>query len=99
MPTLPEFHPQSDLDDIHDDKHSVDIHSSRSASVVPSDYPSSFYAGHSDQAHFYTDSDSMPRKMRMRPSSEQTEELRNLYNINPHPTSEQRQALSATTGM
>ena len=98
-PTLPEFHSQSDLDDIPDDEYSVDVHHSRATSVVPSDYPSSFYAAHSDQAHFYAESDSMPRRMRMRPSSDQTEELRKLYNINPHPTTEQRQALSATIGM
>jgi len=98
-PPPPEFHPQSDLDDIHDDEYSVDVHQSRATSVVPSDYPSPFYAAHPDQAHFYAESDSMPRRMRMRPSSEQTEELRKLYNINPHPTTEQRQALSATIGM
>ncbi|KIM47568.1 hypothetical protein M413DRAFT_62953 [Hebeloma cylindrosporum] len=98
-PTLPEFHPQPDLDDIHDDEYSVDVHHSRATSAVPSDYPSSFYATHPDQGHFYAESDSMPRRMRMRPSSEQTEELRKLYNINPHPTTEQRQVLSANIGM
>ncbi|CAA7264738.1 unnamed protein product [Cyclocybe aegerita] len=39
------------------------------------------------------------RKLRMRPSSEQTEELKKLYNINPHPTAEQRQALADSIGM
>jgi hypothetical protein len=41
----------------------------------------------------------MPRRMRMRPSSEQTDELRRLYNINPHPTTEQRQNLASAIGM
>ncbi|KAF8167423.1 hypothetical protein B0H34DRAFT_681811 [Crassisporium funariophilum] len=89
-----------DLDDIPDDGYSsVDIQHSRSASVVPSEYFSPFNAGHPDQPQFFTESDSMPRRMRMRPSSEQTDELRKLYNINPHPTTEQRQALSANIGM
>ncbi|KAF8963856.1 hypothetical protein BDZ97DRAFT_1661033 [Flammula alnicola] len=95
-----DFHRHPDMDDIHDDDYlSLDIQHSRSASLVPSEYPSSFYAGHPDQAHFYTESDSMPRRMRMRPSTDQIDELRKLYNINPHPTTEQRQALSASIGM
>ncbi|KAF8203993.1 homeodomain transcription factor [Pholiota molesta] len=89
-----------DIDDIPEDEYSsLDTQHSRSASVAPSDYPPSFYAGHPDQAHFYSESDNMPRRMRMRPSSEQTDELKKLYNINPHPTTEQRQVLSANIGM
>lgn len=91
-------HPE--FDDFQDDDHSsVDIHHSRSASVIGPEYSSAFYTGLPDQAHFYTASDNIPRKMRMRPSSEQAEELKKLYHINPHPTTEQRQALSASIGM
>ncbi|KDR85651.1 hypothetical protein GALMADRAFT_234645 [Galerina marginata CBS 339.88] len=99
-PPVHDIYHHPDLDDFHDDEYSsVDIQHSRSASIVPSEYPSSFYTGHPDQAQFYTDSDNMPRRMRMRPSSEQTEELKKLYHINPHPTTEQRQVLSASIGM
>lgn len=41
----------------------------------------------------------MNRKMRMRPTAEQTEELKKLYSITPHPTSEERQALAERIGM
>jgi len=91
-----DFH-RPDLDDIPDDD--FDVQHSRSASVTPSDYHASFHANHPDQAHFYGDSEGLPRKLRMRPSNEQTEELKKLYHINPHPTTEQRQALAAAIGM
>ena len=41
----------------------------------------------------------MNRKMRIRPTAEQTEELKRLYNLNPNPTSEERQALADRIGM
>jgi hypothetical protein len=41
----------------------------------------------------------MPRRMRVRPTPDQTEELKKLYNINPHPTTDQRQLLSERIGM
>ncbi|KAF9567851.1 homeobox-domain-containing protein [Agrocybe pediades] len=93
-----DHHHHMDFDSFEDD-YALDIPHSRSASALPTDYPPSSYAGHPDQAHFYSESDNMPRRMRMRPSSEQTDELKKLYNINPHPTTEQRQALSASIGM
>jgi len=94
-PQNQDHHRQFDFDDSFDDEYPLDIHHH----PVPSDYPPSSYIGHPDQAHFYSESDNMPRRMRMRPSSEQTDELKKLYNINPHPTTEQRQALSASIGM
>ena len=98
--TPSDFYRLVDTDDFHDDEYpSLDIQHSRSASLGPSEVSSSFYTGHSDHSHFYTESDNMPRRMRMRPSPEQTEELRKSYNINPHPTTEQRQALASTIGM
>jgi len=95
-----DFYRLPDTDDYHDDEYpSLDIQYSRSDSLGPSDVSSSFYTGHSDHSHFYTESETMPRRIRMRPSSEQTDELRKLYNINPHPTTEQRQALASSIGM
>ncbi|KAH6916666.1 hypothetical protein BKA70DRAFT_1250227 [Coprinopsis sp. MPI-PUGE-AT-0042] len=46
-----------------------------------------------------TTPDGMSKKMRMRPSGEQTEELKKAYNSNPHPTAEERQALADRVGM
>ncbi|KAF8807943.1 homeobox-domain-containing protein [Phlegmacium glaucopus] len=93
--THSDFYRLPDIDDFNDD----DYQRSRSASLGPSGVSSSFYTAHSDHSQFYTESDSMPRRLRMRPSSEQTDELKKLYNINPHPTTEQRQALASTIGM
>jgi Homeodomain len=46
-----------------------------------------------------TTPDGQPKKMRLRPSGEQTEELKKVYNSNPHPTAEERQALADRVGM
>jgi hypothetical protein len=64
----------------------------------------SFFAANPDLSYFGSSRDSpdptnMSRKMRMRPTAEQTEELKKLYNITPHPTSEDRQALAERIGM
>ncbi|KAK7058557.1 hypothetical protein VNI00_002193 [Paramarasmius palmivorus] len=56
-------------------------------------------SNNSDYPHFLTENDSMPRRMRVRPSAEQTEELKKLFNINPHPSTEQRQSLADRIGM
>ena len=95
--TPSDFSRLPDTDDFQDDEHPPPDYS-RSTSLGPSNV-SSFYAGHSDHSHFYTESDSIPRRMRMRPSPEQTDELRKLYNINPHPTTEQRNTLASAIGM
>src|SRR5271170_4292501 len=59
--TQTDFFRLPDTDDFHDDEYpSLDIHHSRAASLGPSDMPSSFYTGHSDHSHFYTESDSIP---------------------------------------
>ncbi|TFK41900.1 hypothetical protein BDQ12DRAFT_696454 [Crucibulum laeve] len=93
-------YPQPEYEDYNDeDFPTVDIHHSRAASVVPPEILSSFYTDNPEHTHFLTEGDSMPRRMRMRPSVEQTDELRKLYNINPHPTTEQRQVLSERIGM
>ncbi|KII93954.1 hypothetical protein PLICRDRAFT_695028 [Plicaturopsis crispa FD-325 SS-3] len=59
-----------------------------------------FYAGNNDNKHhFAAQSEAMTRKIRMRPSAEQTDELRKLYNKNPHPTREEREELGERIGM
>lgn len=89
-------HHFAEFDDFHDEEYSsIDI---PLESDVPSERFSSFYSGSQDHTLFL-DSDTMPRRMRMRPTTEQTEELKKLYNINPHPTTEQRQVLSKRIGM
>lgn len=60
---------------------------------------SSFYAGNPDHSHFVSDQDSMPRRLRNRPTPEQAELLRKLFEQNPHPTTEARQRLADSSGM
>ncbi|KAG6814008.1 hypothetical protein H0H92_004501 [Tricholoma furcatifolium] len=90
----PTRHPSEFDDYYYDDDYLPLDDVSRANSLVPPDYP-----GYSDYSHFPSETDSMPRRMRMRPSIEQTDELRKLYNITPHPTSDQRQHLAERIGM
>ncbi|KAF9469700.1 hypothetical protein BDZ94DRAFT_1243057 [Collybia nuda] len=96
--STPRHHP--DFDDFQDEDYSpIDNSYSRSTSIAPDHRPlSTFYAGNPDHTHFLVE-DTMPRRMRMRPTTEQTEELRKLYNVNPHPTTDQRQLLAERIGM
>lgn len=41
----------------------------------------------------------MQRKSRSRPSQEQTEELKKFYELKPHPSKEEREALGVKIGM
>ncbi|KDQ63196.1 hypothetical protein JAAARDRAFT_29212 [Jaapia argillacea MUCL 33604] len=61
----------------------------------------SFYAGTEERKHVYDTppESSMPRKMRFRPTPQQTDELRKLYTINPHPSKEEREELGKHIGM
>ena len=52
-----------------------------------------------DNSQFYTEPDIMPRKIRIRPTVQQTDELKKLYSINPHPSREEREDLVERTGM
>ncbi|KAJ2918354.1 hypothetical protein MD484_g2063, partial [Candolleomyces efflorescens] len=75
---------------------------SQSSEISLASNSSSFFAN--PDLHFGSLSDSadplsMSRKMRMRPTAEQTEELKKLYHLTPHPTSEERQALAERIGM
>ncbi|KAJ3936163.1 MAG: homeodomain transcription factor [Lentinula lateritia] len=57
-----------------------------------------FYGGNTENAHF-EEQDNMQRRSRMRPSLEQVEQLKNLFNINPLPSTEEKQALADRIGM
>ncbi|KAF9015741.1 hypothetical protein BDQ17DRAFT_1418780 [Cyathus striatus] len=86
-------------DDYQDEDYTADIHMSHLSSSLQHDIMSA-YPGNVDHTHFLMENDAMmPRRMRMRPTVEQTDELRKLYNLNPHPTAEQRQALAEQIGM
>jgi hypothetical protein len=41
----------------------------------------------------------MPRKMRIRPTAQQTEALKKFYKHNPHPSKEDREELGDRIGM
>ncbi|KAI0690755.1 hypothetical protein BC835DRAFT_164069 [Cytidiella melzeri] len=62
---------------------------------------SAFYAGNPQHRHlFETESSvSSARKGRSRPSAAQTEELRKLYDVNPHPSKEEREELGVRIAM
>ena len=58
-----------------------------------------FYAGSPQPQHLFEAESSMPRKSRSRPSQEQTEELKKFYEVKPHPSKEEREALGVKIGM
>ncbi|PIL31395.1 transcription factor [Ganoderma sinense ZZ0214-1] len=58
-----------------------------------------FYAGEPQSHHLFEAESSMPRKSRSRPSQEQTEELKKFYELKPHPSKEEREALGVKIGM
>jgi hypothetical protein len=93
-----------ELDEFIDDDHPDNSGGGPSPLVAALDDPkrqSLFYAGNAEHRHFFAETETMPRKMRMRnrPSTEQTDELRRLYRSNPHPTKEDREALGERIGM
>lgn len=60
---------------------------------------SAFYAGNPQHRHLFDADSNMPRKGRARPTAAQTEELRKLYDANPHPSKEEREELGGRIGM
>lgn len=86
-------------------KHSVRPHQVVVLEETPRQH-SPFYAGNADHHHSFdrgvtpppVDLPARPR-MRMRPSSQQTDELRKFYQVNPHPTKEEREELGQRIGM
>jgi hypothetical protein len=93
-----------ELDEFIDDDHPDNSSGGPSPLVTALDDPkpqSLFYAGNAEHMHFFAETETMPRKMRMRnrPSTEQTDELQRLYRSNLHPTKEDREALMERIGM
>lgn len=90
-----------EYDDYHDEDYPPPSSApySRASSVLPTEPPSFYYTNNMESAYLTAETDSASRRMRMRPSPEQHEELRRLYNINPHPSAEERQALADRIGM
>jgi hypothetical protein len=93
-----------ELDDFIDDDHPENSGAGPSPLVAALDDPkrqSLFYAGNAEQKHFFAEAETMPRRMRMRnrPSTDQTDELRKLYRLNPHPSKDDREALGEQIGM
>ena len=56
-----------------------------------------YYGSDTPHAHVYEGD--VPRKGRSRPSAEQTEELKKLYERKAHPSKEEREALGVRIGM
>lgn len=91
--------PHFDNDDDDDENRSLD-RSRLSTPLSSMDYQM-FPSMDSDNRHVFDSEISMgiPRRMRIRPTPKQTEELRRLYNLNTHPTREEREALGDRIGM
>ena len=95
--------PRSHVDDYHPQHHPHDIsqdHSRRSTPLsfnmdLPNQSPQP------DNRHVFDSeiSTGVPRRMRIRPTPKQTEELRKLFQINSHPSREEREQLGDKIGM
>jgi hypothetical protein len=89
--------PSSQLD--YDELSEDELYTDRLPSVPPQRQQSAFYAGNPQHRHLFDSETSMPRKGRSRPSAAQTEELRKLYDANPHPSKDEREELGVRIGM
>jgi hypothetical protein len=90
---------QSDLHEFTNETHpKLDPHSSLLMSIK-SPQQQTFFAGNPEHKHIFAESERIPRRLRVRPSHEQTEELKRLYKIDPHPTKEEREELGDRIGM
>ncbi|KZT73209.1 hypothetical protein DAEQUDRAFT_721783 [Daedalea quercina L-15889] len=58
-----------------------------------------FYSGNPQHQHLDTPEHSQRPKARSRPTAAQTEELRKVYDLNPHPSKEEREELGNKVGM
>lgn len=105
-PTFYRYGPASYSEEFDDDAYSTSdelpqyghLHITLSTRGSPA--PSSY----SDDRHMWQSEDgqmhgSITRKARVRPSQQQQDELRNLYNSNPHPSKEDRERLGEKIGM
>lgn len=91
----------AEFDDYHDDEiSSLDSNQSHIVPDLAHTYHHLPYISENGAApSFMADTELVPRRMRARPTQEQTEELRKMYDLNPHPSSELRHALSERLGM
>lgn len=104
-PSIPHSPQEIDeLDDFADEEYPEHSSLRPSPLVAALDDPqrqSLFYAGSTERRHVFAETETLPRRMRMRnrPTAEQTDELRKLYRSNPHPSKEDRENLGERIGM
>lgn len=67
--------------------------------LPPAQQQQLFYAANQQHRHIDAPEQSERPKARSRPSAAQTEELRKVYDVNPHPSKEEREALGHKLGM
>lgn len=67
--------------------------------LPPAQQQQLFYAAAQQHRHIDVPEQSERPKARSRPSAAQTEELRKVYEANPHPSKEEREALGHKLGM
>ncbi|KAF8624219.1 hypothetical protein AX15_005985 [Amanita polypyramis BW_CC] len=91
----------TEFDDYHDDEvSSLDLNQSHLVPDMGHQYHHLPYISENgDVPQVTTEAESIPRRTRARPTMEQAEELKRLYDRNPHPSAELRQALSDRLGM
>ncbi|KAI0360956.1 homeobox-domain-containing protein [Trametes cingulata] len=92
-------HHPLDYDDYSDDESYHPLSHQLGAGALPPQQHTLFYAGNPQHKHLFETEGSMPRKARSRPTAAQTEELKKLYELKPHPTKEEREALGDKIGM
>ncbi|KAI5124107.1 hypothetical protein M0805_000921 [Coniferiporia weirii] len=90
----PHGHVDDDYDDVPQD------HSRLSTPLSSMDYQT-FSTLDTDNRHVFDSeiSTGIPRRMRIRPTPKQTDELRRLYSRNTHPSKEERENLGMRIGM
>ena len=67
--------------------------------LPPAQQQQLFYAASQQHRHIDAPEQSERPKARSRPSAAQTEQLRKVYDVNPHPSKEEREALGHKLGM
>ncbi|OBZ79671.1 hypothetical protein A0H81_01288 [Grifola frondosa] len=92
-------YPHLDYDDLSEDELIPRLSHSTASDHTQQQQQTLFYAGNPQHKHLFEADNTMPRKARSRPSSAQTEELRKLYDITPHPSKEQREELGDKIGI
>ncbi|KAH9897793.1 hypothetical protein C8Q73DRAFT_640209, partial [Cubamyces lactineus] len=99
----PHSHPhhQPEYDDYSEDEHYHPLSHQLPSGPHPPQQHTLFYAGNPQHEHLFEGEPAinMPRKARSRPTAAQTEELKKLYELKPHPTKEEREALGDKIGM